>query len=429
MVGGKPRRDGEYWRPVRPEEIVGAPLPAGFSTPTPLGTNSRPELRAQQSAAPRADTGPCPWHAQLVAGALVTVFLAPATAGYAQESSTTTTSTTTTTTTPRDDHSDRRAGASPTTPEARPGRVRRAGQPGEPEPGDAHPAHRAGRPGDAAPRRRSRPRSTRPSRSSTRPEPRSSGSGRLVRERAAYIYRHADTPQDRGRRHRTRAVTSARGSSTRSRRRRPTAARSSGLSKVSAQLDAHRKQLEADRAEQQQQKDRLDNAKAALEALTAHQKKLLDQAGAIPVMGDAELTAAEITAWFEARNVKYRLAGGLPIADLVQLYMEEGKAEHVRPGAGLRPVDHRDRLVRQRARQQLRRHRRLRQLPGRAGVPDSAGRRAGSDPAAAQLRRPDVACREPRQPAVTDDLRQRSRECGGGCTTPSSPRAARRPGT
>ena len=100
---------------------------------------------------------------------------------------------------------------------------------------------------------------------------------------------------------------------------------------MSAQLDAQRKQLEADRAEQQQQKDRLDNAKAALEALTAHQKKLLDQAGAIPVMGDAELTAAEITAWFEARNVKYRLAGGLPIGDLVQLYMEEGKAEHVRP--------------------------------------------------------------------------------------------------
>ena len=48
-------------------------------------------------------------------------------------------------------------------------------------------------------------------------------------------------------------------------------------------------------------------------------------------MGDAELTAAEITAWFEARNAKYRLAGGMPIGDLVQIYMEEGKAEHVRP--------------------------------------------------------------------------------------------------
>ena len=48
-------------------------------------------------------------------------------------------------------------------------------------------------------------------------------------------------------------------------------------------------------------------------------------------MGDAELTADEITAWFDARGVKYRLAGGMPIGDLVQIYFEEGKAEHVRP--------------------------------------------------------------------------------------------------
>ena len=73
------------------------------------------------------------------------------------------------------------------------------------------------------------------------------------------------------------------------------------------------------------------NAKQALEALTAHQKKLLDQAGAIPVMGDAELTPDDVTAWFEARDVKYRLAGGISIGDLVKLYFDEGKAEHVRP--------------------------------------------------------------------------------------------------
>ena len=47
-------------------------------------------------------------------------------------------------------------------------------------------------------------------------------------------------------------------------------------------------------------------------------------------MGDAELTAAEITAWFESRNVKYRLSGGISIGDLVQIYFDEGKAEHVR---------------------------------------------------------------------------------------------------
>jgi hypothetical protein len=107
--------------------------------------------------------------------------------------------------------------------------------------------------------------------------------------------------------------------------------RISDLARVSAQLDQHRAELETARAQQEQEKARLDEATAALEALTAHQKKLLDQAGAVPVMGDAELTAAEITAWFEARGAKYRLAGGMPIGDLVQIYMDEGKAEHVRP--------------------------------------------------------------------------------------------------
>ena len=132
---------------------------------------------------------------------------------------------------------------------------------------------------------------------------------------------------------------------------------------MSAQLDSERKQLDSARTQQQLQKDRLESAKAGFESLTAHQKKLLDEAGAITVMGDAELTAAEITAWFDARNVPYRLSGGISIGDLVQMYMEEGKAEHVRPGAGLRAVDHRNRLVRQRDGQQLCRHRRVRQLP------------------------------------------------------------------
>jgi hypothetical protein len=100
---------------------------------------------------------------------------------------------------------------------------------------------------------------------------------------------------------------------------------------VSDQLDAQRKQLEDARASQQAEKDRLENAEQALEALTAHQKKLLDQAGAIPVMGDAELTPQEVTAWFESRNVKYRLSGGISIGDLVQMYFDEGKAEHLRP--------------------------------------------------------------------------------------------------
>ncbi len=152
----------------------------------------------------------------------------------------------------------------------------------------------------------------------------------IVRERAAYIYQHAHAPDD--------AVVDiqhvqdlAAGKKYAESATQTDGGKIDGLAKVSADLDAHRAALETARAEQQQQRDRLDTARAGLEALTAHQKKLLDEAGAIPVMGDAQLTAAEITAWFDARNVRYRLAGGISIGDLVQLYMEEGKAEHVRP--------------------------------------------------------------------------------------------------
>lgn len=152
----------------------------------------------------------------------------------------------------------------------------------------------------------------------------------IVRERAAYIYQHAHAPDD--------AVVDiqhvqdlAAGKKYAETATHTDGGKVDGLARVSAELDAHRQELEAARAEQQQQKDRLETAKAGLEAVTAHQKKLLDEAGAIPVMGDAQLTAAEMTDWFNARNVKYRLAGGMSIDDLVQLYMEEGKAEHVRP--------------------------------------------------------------------------------------------------
>jgi hypothetical protein len=152
----------------------------------------------------------------------------------------------------------------------------------------------------------------------------------IVRERAAYIYQHAHAPDD--------AVVDiqhvqdlAAGKKYAETATHTDGGKADGLARVSAELDAHRQELEAARAEQQQQKDRLETAKAGLEAVTAHQKKLLDEAGAIPVLGDAQLTAAEITDWFNARNVKYRLAGGMSIGDLVELYMEEGKAEHVRP--------------------------------------------------------------------------------------------------
>src|SRR5262249_5809817 len=151
-----------------------------------------------------------------------------------------------------------------------------------------------------------------------------------VRERAAYMYRHADAPgtavadiehvQDVnvGKKYAESATHTDN-------------SKVDSLERTSTQLDTQRKQLEQQHSAQQDEKDRLQNAKDALEALTTNQKKLLDQAGAIPVMGDAELTPADVTTWFESRNVRYRLSGGISIGDLVQMYFDEGKAEHVRP--------------------------------------------------------------------------------------------------
>jgi hypothetical protein len=152
----------------------------------------------------------------------------------------------------------------------------------------------------------------------------------LVRDRAAYMYQHADSPTTAlGDIERVRDISSGKKYAESAAQTDDT--KIDGLQKVSAQLEAQRKDLETAQAAQQEQKDRLENAKAALEALTAHQKKLLDEAGAIPVMGDAELTPAEVTAWFDSQNVKYRLSGSISIGDLVQMYFDEGKAERVRP--------------------------------------------------------------------------------------------------
>ena len=90
ILGGKPRRDGEYWREFVPRRSLGHRFRACFSTPTPLGTNSRPGCGLNNDRGTGRYRPMLPARA-LVAGAVVTVFLVPATAGYAQESSTTTT--------------------------------------------------------------------------------------------------------------------------------------------------------------------------------------------------------------------------------------------------------------------------------------------------------------------------------------------------
>ena len=73
---------GNTWAQFVPRRSLGHRFRACFSTPTPLGTNSRPGGRRLNTSLPRRRyRGMLPARA-LVAGALVTVFLAPATAGY-----------------------------------------------------------------------------------------------------------------------------------------------------------------------------------------------------------------------------------------------------------------------------------------------------------------------------------------------------------
>jgi hypothetical protein len=267
----------------------------------------------------------------LVAGALVTAILVPATAGFAQESpstttSSTTTSSTTTTTTTTAPSTSAPGSTTPTPdPDAFAALANQVSQ------NQAMLTQLSAQVAEATQKLAALAAeidTTQQKLDATRAE--MARLRQIVRDRAAYMYSHADTPStavvdiqhvvdlDAGKKYAESAT-------------QTDGARISDLTRVSDQLDQHRQELENARAQQQQEKSRLDEAQAALEALTAHQKKLLDQAGAVPVMGDAELTAPEITAWFESRGVKYRLAGGMPIGDLVQIYMDEGKAEHVRP--------------------------------------------------------------------------------------------------
>ena len=150
----------------------------------------------------------------------------------------------------------------------------------------------------------------------------------VVRARAALIYTHARAPQsildishiediESGKQYAESATIVDAGKIT-------------DLTRTATTLDAHLRDVQAVRDDQVQQRDTLQAMKNSLEMLTLGQKKLLDEAGTITVMGDSELTGAQITTWFEARGAHYQLSGDTKIGELADLYVEEGAAEHVR---------------------------------------------------------------------------------------------------
>lgn len=150
----------------------------------------------------------------------------------------------------------------------------------------------------------------------------------VVRARAAFIYTHARAPQvildiphiediASGKQYAESATISDANTIT-------------DLTHTATGLDSHLRDSQATRDDQVQQRASLQAATNALVVVTLGQKKLLDNAGAITVMGDSELTGDQISAWFIARGVHYQLSGDTTIGELADLFVEEGAAEHVR---------------------------------------------------------------------------------------------------
>lgn len=96
----------------------------------------------------------------------------------------------------------------------------------------------------------------------------------------------------------------------------------------SLHADLHR--LRAARAEAEAARVRATAGKAALEEILTRQRKLLAALDVIPVMGPPQLTARQMADWFEATGMPYRLAGGMSIRELANIFIEEGGDEDVR---------------------------------------------------------------------------------------------------
>jgi hypothetical protein len=150
----------------------------------------------------------------------------------------------------------------------------------------------------------------------------------VVRARAAFIYTHARAPQlildiphiediASGKQYAQSASVYD-------------ANRFTDLTRTAATVESQLQETQSAREDQIQQRDTLRALQSSLETVTLGQKKLLDDAATITVMGDSELTGDQIAAWFEARGVRYQLSGGTTIGELADLFVEEGAAEHVR---------------------------------------------------------------------------------------------------
>lgn len=102
------------------------------------------------------------------------------------------------------------------------------------------------------------------------------------------------------------------------------------LAALQAVLEQERAARAATRQAIANDKARLDALRAELEAATARDAELLERFGAVSVLGDAQVSATQLAAWFRAQGGRARLPEGATIEEVAQLYVEEGGAEQVR---------------------------------------------------------------------------------------------------
>jgi hypothetical protein len=104
-----------------------------------------------------------------------------------------------------------------------------------------------------------------------------------------------------------------------------------------SRLDALEQTLEGQRDRQAADVDALNASVKQLAAdhdrlteLQHQEQALLDHWGAVPVMGDAWLTADQLARWYQSSGAMPNLQPGTTIQDIARLYIIEGTAEHVR---------------------------------------------------------------------------------------------------
>ncbi len=100
--------------------------------------------------------------------------------------------------------------------------------------------------------------------------------------------------------------------------------------KLQATQEKERAERDSTRAQIADDKARLDSLQSQLTAAVEQEKKLLDRLGGITVMGDSQLTATQMAAWFKSTDQPLKLAGGVTIDEFTQIYIDEGNAERVR---------------------------------------------------------------------------------------------------